>query len=102
MLKDHWSRIVAIHLKDTDPKYRHWTGPTPTQAEHRAHNLYQPMGSGGVDFEAFFRVLREHNYSYWIDLDYDAPRKEEGTLEQQVAANTRYMRDKLKADLKAA
>ncbi len=102
MLKDHWSRIVAIHLKDTDPKYRHWTGPTPTQAEHRAHNLYQPMGSGGVDFEAFFRVLREHNYSYWIDLDYDAPRKDEGTLEQQIAANTRYLRDKLKVDLKAA
>jgi sugar phosphate isomerase/epimerase len=60
------------------------------------------MGSGGVDFEAFFRVLREHNYSYWVNMDYDAPRKEEGTLDQQLAVNTRYLRDKLKATLKPA
>jgi inosose dehydratase len=102
VLRDHYSRIVAIHLKDTDSKYRNWKGPTPTQDEHRQHNLYQPMGSGGVDFESFFRVLREHNYSYWVDLDYDAARKEEGTLEQQLAVNTRYLRDKLKVELKVA
>jgi len=102
MLQKYYSRIVAIHLKDTDPKYRHWTGPTPTQEEHREHNLYQPMGSGGVDFVAFFRVLREHNYSYWVNLDYDAPRKSEGTLEQQIATNTAYLRDKLKINLKSA
>jgi inosose dehydratase len=102
VLRQNYSRIVAIHLKDTDAKYRGWTGPTPTQDEHRKHNLYQPMGSGGVDFEAFFRVLREHNYSYWVNMDYDAPRKEEGTLDQQLAVNTRYLRDKLKATLKPA
>ena len=102
MLQKYYSRIVAIHLKDTDAKYRHWTGPTPTQAEHREHNLYQPMGSGGVDFVAFFQVLREHNYSYWVNLDYDAPRKSEGTLKQQIAANTAYLRDKLKVNLKSA
>ena len=102
MLRDHYSRIVAIHLKDTDAKYRNWKGPTPTQDEHRKRNLYQPMGSGGVDFEAFFRVLREHNYTYWVDMDYDAAREEEGTLEQQMAANTRYLRDKLKVEMKAA
>jgi inosose dehydratase len=99
-LRDHYSRIVAIHLKDTDAKYRNWKGPTPTMDEHRKRNLYQPMGSGGVDFVAFFQVLREHNYSYWVNMDYDAARKEEGTLEQQLAVNTRYLRDKLKVDLK--
>jgi inosose dehydratase len=101
-LQDHYSRIVAIHLKDTDAKYRNWKGPTPTQEEHRKRNLYQPMGSGGVDFVAFFRVLREHNYSYWVNMDYDAARKEEGTLERQLAVNTRYLRDKLGVDLKPA
>jgi inosose dehydratase len=99
-LRDHYSRIVAIHLKDTDAKYRNWKGPTPTMDEHRKRNLYQPMGSGGVDFVAFFQVLREHNYAYWVDMDYDAARKEEGSLEQQMAVNTRYLRDKLKVDLK--
>lgn len=102
MLQKYYSRIVAIHLKDTDAKYRHWTGPTPTMEQHRERNLYQPMGSGGVDFVAFFRVLREHNYNYWVNLDYDAPRKSEGTLEQQIAANTAYLRDKLKVNLAAA
>ena len=102
MLQTHYSRIVAIHLKDTDAKYRHFTGPTPTMEEHRKRNLYQPMGSGGVDFEAYFRVLREHNYDYWVDMDYDAARKEEGTLEQQLAVNTRYLREKLKVELKSS
>ena len=41
-------------------------------------------------------VLREHNYAYWVTLDYDAARKEEGTLEQQMATNTRYLHEKLK------
>lgn len=100
LLRDHYSRIVAIHLKDTDAKYRNWKGPTPTQDEHRQHNLYQPMGTGGVDFEGFFRILREHNYSYWVDMDYDAARKEEGTLDQQLATNTWYLRDKLKVEMK--
>jgi inosose dehydratase len=102
MLQKYYPRIVAIHLKDTDAKYRHWTGPTPTMQQHRERNLYQPMGSGGVDFVAFFKVLREHNYSYWVNLDYDAARKSEGTLEQQIAANTEYLRDKLKINLKSA
>jgi len=35
------------------------------------------MGSGGVDLKPS-RVLREHNYTYWVDMDYDAARKEEG------------------------
>lgn len=96
VLRQNYARVVAIHLKDTDAKYRNWTGPTPTQDEHRKHNLYQPMGSGGVDFPAFMAVLREHNYSYWVTMDYDAARKEEGTLEQQMETNTRYLHDKLK------
>ena len=102
VLRENYSRIVAIHIKDTDAKYRNWKGPTPTQAEHQQHNLYQPLGSGGVDFVAFFRVLREHNYSYWVDLDYDAARKnEEGTLERQLAINSKYLRDTLKLNLKS-
>ena len=101
MVQKYYSRVVAIHLKDTDRKYRNWSGPTPTQAEHREHNLYQPVGSGGVDVVGLFRVLREHNYSYWVTLDYDAPRKSEGTLQQQMAANTAYLRDKLNVNLTA-
>lgn len=58
--------------------------------------------SGDVDFEGFFPVLRENNYSYWVDLNYDAARKEEGTLEQQLAVNTRYLREKVKVELKTS
>jgi inosose dehydratase len=99
VLRDNYSRIVAVHIKDTDAKYRNWRGPTPTREQHKERNLYRVLGSGGVDFAAFFRVLREHNYSYWVDLDYDAARKDEGTLEQQLAANAGFLRDKLKFPL---
>jgi inosose dehydratase len=102
MVQKYYPRVVAIHLKDTDRKYRNWAGPTPTPVEHREHNLYQPMGSGGVDFVGLFRVLREHSYSYWVTLDYDAPRKSEATLRQQIATNTAYLRDKLNVNLTAA
>ena len=35
-------------------------------------DLYKVLGPGGVDFPAFFAVLREGNYDGWIMLDYTA------------------------------
>ena len=41
-------------------------------------NLYKRLGAGGVDFPAFFQVLRERGYDGWVTLDFDAPRPGEG------------------------
>ena len=56
-LRDYYSRIAAIHLKDAEAKYstaKGWQGPAPSEEEHERVNLYKLMGSGGVDFR---RVL---------------------------------------------
>ena len=63
-LRDYYSRLAAVHLKDCEAKYsagNGWKGPAPSEEEHNRVNLYKRLGSGGVDFPAFFRVLREEN-----------------------------------------
>src|SRR5439155_25883744 len=47
-------------------------GLAPSREEHNRVDLYKVLGPGGVDFPAFFAVLREGNYDGWIMLDYDA------------------------------
>ena len=50
-------RIASIPLKDTLPRWNPaagWTGPAPTQEEHRKESIYRRLGTGGVDFPAFF------------------------------------------------
>jgi inosose dehydratase len=94
-IRDYYSRIAAIHLKDADPKYKGWKGPAPSQEEHARVNLYKELGAGGVDFPAIFRVLRERKYDGWVTLDFDAPRPGEGTVEEHMILYKKYLIEKL-------
>jgi inosose dehydratase len=103
-LRDYYSRITAIHLKDAEAKYSTaggWKGPAPSEAEHNRVNLYKRLGAGGVDFPAFFRVLRERSYDGWVTLDFDAPRPGEGTVEQDMNSHKKYLLETLHADLRS-
>ena len=103
-LRDYYSRIAAIHLKDAEAKYNTaggWKGPAPSEEEHNRVNLYKRLGAGGVDFPAFFRVLRERSYDGWVTLDFDAPRPGEGTVEQDMNAHKKYLLETLHADLRS-
>jgi len=103
-LRDYYSRIAAIHLKDAEAKYNTangWKGPAPSEEEHNRVNLYKRLGAGGVDFPAFFRVLRERNYEGWITLDFDAPRPGEGTVEEDMNSHKKYLLETLHANLRS-
>ncbi len=103
-LRDYYSRIAAIHLKDADAKYKTangWKGPAPSQEEHARVNLYKRLGAGGVDFPAFFRILREREYDGWVTLDFDAPRPGEGTVEQDMNSHKKYLIETLHANLRS-
>jgi inosose dehydratase len=103
-LREYYTRIAAIHLKDTEPKYNTangWKGPAPSEEEHNRVNLYKRLGSGGVDFPAFFQILRERHYDGWVTLDFDAPRPGEGTVEQDMNRHKKYLLETLHAELKA-
>lgn len=103
-LRDHYARIASIHLKDTLPRWNPaagWKGPAPTPEEHKRLSIYQRLGTGGVDFPAFFRVLRERNYSGWVTLDFNAvDMPANTTVEQDMNAHRKYLIEVLKADLK--
>jgi inosose dehydratase len=103
-LRDYYSRIAAIHLKDAEARYstaNGWKGPAPSEEEHNRVNLYKRLGAGGVDFQAFFRILREQNYDGWITLDFDAPRPGEGTVEEDMNSHKRYLLETLHANLRS-
>jgi inosose dehydratase len=102
-LRDYYSRIAAIHLKDAEGKYstaRGWKGPAPSQEEHERVNLYKLMGSGGVDFVAFFQELRKRGYDGWVTMDFDMPRPGAGTVEQFMDAHKKYLTETLKGQLR--
>ncbi len=99
VLSENYKRVVAVHIKDTEAKYRNWKGPVPTQQQHAQANLYKPLGTGGVDFPAFFKVLRSHNYQGWVTLDLDPPRAGEGTVAENLAVDAKYLRDVLQVRL---
>lgn len=102
-LRDYYSRIAAMHLKDCEPKYsaaNGWKGPAPSEEEHNRVNLYKRLGTGGVDFPAFFQVLRERQYDGWVTLDFDAPRAGEGTVEQDMDAHKKYLVETLRVTLR--
>jgi inosose dehydratase len=102
-LRTYYSRIAAIHLKDAEAKYNQangWKGPAPSEEEHNRVNLYKRLGAGGVDFPAFFNVLRERHYDGWVTLDFDAPRPGEGTVEQDMNSHKKYLLETLHADLR--
>ncbi len=103
-LKVYYSRIAAVHLKDCEAKYsagHGWKGPAPSEEEHNRVNLYKRLGSGGVDFPAFFAVLREKGYAGWVTLDFDAPRPGEGTVQQDMDAHKKYLVETLHVKLRA-
>ena len=95
LMIEQYGRLVAIHFKDTEGKYRGWRGPTPTQQEHRKVNLYKNLGTGGVAFPEIVKSIR-HRYRGWITLDLDPPRPGEGTIEENLEINRAYVRDVLK------
>jgi inosose dehydratase len=92
-----YDRIAAIHWKDTKAGYRGYAGPTPTQAMHREEILYKDLGSGGVDLQKVWQILNERGYRYWITLDLDPPRPNEGegTPEEKLEINKRFLTDTL-------
>lgn len=96
-ITEHYDRVCAVHWKDSKAEYRGFTGPTPTTEMHREEILYKDLGAGGVDLPAFWHVLQERGYAYWITLDLDPPRANEGegTVAEKIAANKRYLTDTL-------
>ncbi len=74
---ERFSKSVTLRVcfKDCEARYNtanSWKGPAPSREEHNRVDLYKVLGTGGVDFPAFFAVLRDGNYDGWIMLDYDA------------------------------
>lgn len=97
IVRHYYDRVVAVHFKDSRPQYRGWTGATPTQEQHRERILYQDLGSGGVDHETIYADLLKGGYSGWITLDLDPPRANEGegSPEDKLLINKRYLTDVL-------
>ena len=96
IVRDYFPRISELHLKDTFPQYR-GNKSTPTQGQHRQKSLYSSLGSGGVDFPAIFKVLRDQHFKGWAVLDMDAPRPDDGTgsVDDNLRSSIIYMREKL-------
>lgn len=97
LMTEFYDRIVAVHLKDTEPSYRGYTGPTPTQEMHRDKILYKDLGAGGVDLPAVWQLLQERDFAGWITLDLDPPRANEGegSIEEKLRINARYVKEGL-------
>jgi inosose dehydratase len=95
LVKHHFGRVEALHFKDTEPKYRGYTGPTPTQEEHQQVNLYKILGTGGVDFPAIYETLIAGSFDGWVTMDFDPPREWEGSIDEQMTANKKYLEDVL-------
>lgn len=97
LLTNHYDRIVALHWKDAKAAYRGYTGPTPTREMHEEEILYKDLGSGGVDLPAMWDVMQERGYTYWVTLDLDPPRPNEGegSPEDKLRINKRYLEEGL-------
>ena len=103
MTEEFFPRITEFHLKDTFPQYRgNKAGPTPEM--HKQKSVYASVGQGGgVDFPGVFAVMRKRHFKGWAVFDIDAPRPGDGTgsVDDNIAASVRYMRDVLKVNLPA-
>jgi inosose dehydratase len=93
LIRDFYDRLAAIHWKDSKASYRGYTGPTPTQEMHRQEILYKDLGAGGVDHPGIWRLLLERGYQGWVTLDLDPPRPSEGegSPEDKLRINHRYL-----------
>ena len=98
LIDDYYDRLAAIHWKDSKASYRGYTGPTPTQEMHAAEILYKDLGAGGVDHPAIWAMLQARGYQGWITLDLDPPRPQEGegSVDDKMGINCRYLREVLK------
>ena len=99
LLSTHYDRVAAIHWKDAPSKYRGHHGPTPSPQEHERVNLYKKLGTGGVDFVAFTKILRKKKFSGWVTLDFREPRPGEGSVAHNVTHNIQYLKDILHIEL---
>ena len=98
---EYFPRISELHLKDTYPQYR-GNKQSPTPEQHREKSVYASVGQGGgVDFPGVFSVMRKRQFKGWAVFDIDAPRPGDGTgsVDDNIAASVRYMRDVLKVNL---
>lgn len=100
MIVTYYDRIPALHWKDSKAEYRGYTGPTPTQEQHKQEILYKDLGAGGVDLQGIWSFLLEKGYAGWITLDLDPPRPNEGegSVEDKILINRRFLTDTLKVD----
>jgi inosose dehydratase len=98
LMRTYYDRIFAIHWKDTKASYRGFTGPTPTREEHVKEILYKDLGTGGVDIPGIWSMLLERGYQGWVTLDLDPPRpaEGEGTYEDKLRINHRFLLETLK------
>jgi sugar phosphate isomerase/epimerase len=99
--KEYLPRITEVHLKDTFPRFKGNTA-TPTREQHLEKGVYASVGQGGgVDFPGVFDALRKGGFGGWAVFDIDAPRVGDGTgsVDDNIAASVRYMRDALKVKL---
>lgn len=98
LIEQYYDRVAAIHWKDTKAAYRGYTGPTPTQEEHRREILYRDLGSGGVDLPRLWQFLQARGYRGWITIDLDPPRPNEGegSAAEKLLLNRRYLLETLR------
>lgn len=98
LISDYYDRLAAVHWKDSKASYRGHTGPTPTKEMHQEEILYKDLGAGGVDHPAIYEMLVERGYQGWITLDLDPPRPNEGegTVDDKIGINVRYLKETLK------
>jgi sugar phosphate isomerase/epimerase len=100
---EFFNRISEFHLKDTFARFRgNKQGPTP--AEHASSSVYASVGQGGgVDFPGIFTVMRKRHFKGWAVFDIDAPRTGDGTgsVDDNLSASVRYMREVVHVDLPA-
>lgn len=98
LMTDYHDRMAAVHWKDSKASYRGYTGPTPSRESHEKEILYKDLGAGGVDHEQIWKNLVARGYQGWITLDLDPPRANEGegSVEDKVRINHRYLTDTLK------
>jgi inosose dehydratase len=101
MIKEFYPRIAEVHYKDVPAKFRGWKGPAAKEMTEDGKSLFQPMGTGGVDFPAIQKYLVEKNFKGWVTLDYDASMIPKGsTMEALLTADKKYIIDVLKVDPK--
>lgn len=98
LIDDYYDRLAAVHWKDSKASYRGYTGPTPTKEMHAQEILYKDLGAGGVDHPAIWEMLVQRGYNGWITLDLDPPRpaEGEGSVDDKIGINCRYLREVLR------